>query len=295
MVINEQLYRNLNRPYYRGIPYDRIDYSKSRYNCVYLTNSFAYAVMYSYKDNNEHGYVYEYHLAENMNIFNAKSKRDVLKLKSEIRKQLRESPEFSATFKNFDFNDSFFEQLSRYDWASVFKDDKRRDIFAEAAKVAGFDGFFNFEWHRKSVQDNGIEFGFESVLDQSPAVGIFNIEKMKVVRRFSFDEFFSFNDFVKAHNEDLDKLKQYVSNLYNNGVDEYEDLAYDYAAQSLLFLDIDEVADIVSDPEDLDESLKNTKSAKLFRECVYYGESQSTYNGFKCRLNENYTLIWSRA
>lgn len=294
MKLNEQNYKNSSRPYYRGIPYEKIDYTKSRYNCIYFTNKFVYAAMYSYKGNNEHGFVYEYRLTENADVFNAKAKRDVLRLKSAIRKQLESSKEFANALIDFSFDDSFFGKLSTYDWASFFKDDKKRDLFVEVAKAAGFDGYFNFEWHKKTLQDGGIEFGFEKSVDRSPSIGMFSADKMKVIRRYSFDEFFQFDDFVEAHNEDLEKLQQYVSNLYNNGVDEYEDLSYDFAAENLLFLDSEEVADIVSDPEKLDESLKNTTAAKLFRECMNFGKSENTYNGFRCYLNENYKLVWSK-
>lgn len=293
MKIKEQLYKNLNRPYYHGTPYNTLDYSKSRYNAIYLTNSFAYAAMYSYKGDNEHGCVFEYRLIEGMNIFNARAHNDVIKLKFEIYKALKNKISlFYNLFHDYEFDELFFEKLGKYDWSNIFKGDKNRDCFINIVKKAGFEGYFNFEWHKKSREDENIEFGFE--LDNIPAIGIFDISKMKIVNKIYYKDFFKHSDFVDAYYKDIEKLSQYVSNLYNNGIDDYEDLAYTYAAENLLFLDIDDVTNIISNPEDLDESLQNTNSSKLFRECLKYGKSKNTYNGFSCSLNKNYMFNWKR-
>lgn len=292
--INEQLYKNLNRPYFKGVPYDSLDYSKSRYNAVYFTNSFAYAVMYSYKGDNEHGSVFEYRLQKGINIFNAHSKTDVQKLKLEIFKALKNKNSlFYKLFHNYyRFDDDFFQKLGKYDWSYFLDGDKNRDCFVEVAKKAGFEGYFNFEWNKKANEEAGVNFGFE--LNDIPTIGIFDASKMKVVRKIKYDEYFEFPDFIDAYNKDKEKLSQYVSNLYNNDVEDYKDLAYKYASENLLFLDIDEVSDIISDPEDLDESYQNTKKAKLFNECIKYGKSKNTYNGLTCYLSSDYLLKWRR-
>lgn len=293
MKLTEQLYKNLYRPYYHGTPYNTLDYSKSRYNAIYLTNSFVYAAMYSYKGDNEHGCVFEYRLQEGINIFNAYSKEDIKKLKLEIYKALKDkTSKFYNIFQGYVFDDNFYTKLCKYDWSYLLGGDKNRDYFIEIIKKAGFEGYFNFEWHKKSREDNKINFGFE--LENAPSIGVFDISKMKVIKRITYNDFFKFSDFLKAYDKDVENLSQYVSNLYNNGIENYKNLSYLYASENLLFLDFDTVKDIVSDPESLDENYQNTKNAKLFKECIQFGKSKNTYNGFTGYLNKNYIFRWKR-
>lgn len=293
MKITEQLYKNLNRPYYHGTTYDTLDYSKSRYNAIYLTNSFAYATIHAAREGNEHGKVFEYRLTEGMNIFNSYSKSDVNKLKLEIFRALKNKESlFYNIYHDYTFDNSFFEKLCNQDWSNFLRGDKNRDCFVKVIIQAGFDGYFNFEWQNEYREENEIEFGFE--VDNAPSLGIFNISKMKVVREINYKEFFEFPDFVEAYNKDVDRLSQYVSNLYNNEIEDYESLTYKYASENLLFLDFDTVTDIVSDPEDLDEKYQHTKLAKLFKECIDYGRSKDSYNGFVCYLTNRYLFDWKK-
>lgn len=266
MKFSESIYSRKNRPYYRGLPYNILDYTKSRYNCVYFTNYFVYAVMYSYKGGHDFGAVYEYHLTDDINIFNANNNRDVLKLKVEIKRELENTKsEFYEVFSGYKFDNTFFYKLGHYDWTSILGGDELRDLFLTIVKKAGFEGFFNFEWHKKSLEHDGITFGKE--IENMPSIGVFNPEKLKPTKKYTYNDYFQFPDFVRAHDMDAEKLKQFLSNIYNNGDDLYEDHCWDYA-EDLLFLDYEDIVDIISDPDELDENYKHTPAAERFKQLL---------------------------
>lgn len=82
MILNEQNYKNLNRPYYIGRMKD-YDRNKALHNnYFYLTTDLKYAILYSKYD----GYVEEYRLKKGINIFNAKSEKDYYTLRKALLK-----------------------------------------------------------------------------------------------------------------------------------------------------------------------------------------------------------------
>ena len=156
--------------------------------------------MYACQIDPLHGKVFEFRLKEGLNIFNAKCKSDLLKLKLYARK-----------------NNIDWKKLEKEDWSLL----KSKDSIIELIRELGFDGFFDWEWtsnlrkYRENVEGE-LKGQF---LDTSPAVGIFDIEKLKQVQTYQYSDYFEFDDFVKIYNIEKQALKNYAGTLYINEKD----------------------------------------------------------------------------
>lgn len=230
MILTEQQYRNLNRRYFHGSQNGRLNSKESRQNFLYLSNSFVYSSMYACQIDPLCGKVFEFRLKEGLNIFNAKCKSDLLKLKLYTRK-----------------NNIDWEKLEKEDWSLL----KSKGSIIKLIRGLGFDGFFDWEWtdnlrkYRKEVEGE-LKGQF---LDKSPAVGIFDVEKLKQVQIYQYSDYFEFDDFVKIYKAEKQTLKNYAGTLYVNKKDLYPAILF-YAQDHFLFLtekDLEEALNDVSD------------------------------------------------
>lgn len=84
MILTEQQYKNLNRKYYHGSYCGTLREEKKSY--IYLTTSFVYSALYACQTDPLEGKVFEFRLKEGLNIFNAKSRQDIMKLRVYAKK-----------------------------------------------------------------------------------------------------------------------------------------------------------------------------------------------------------------
>lgn len=254
MVLTEQQYKNLSRRYFHGSQNGKLNPKESRQDFLYLSNSFVYSSMYACQIDPLHGKVFEFRLKEELNIFNAKCKSDLLKLKLYARK-----------------NNIDWKKLEKEDWSLL----KSKASIIELIRDLGFDGFFDWEWtsnlrkYRENVEGE-LKGQF---LDTSPAVGIFDVEKLKQVQTYQYSDYFEFDDFVKIYNIEKQALKNYASTLYINEKDLYPAILY-YTQDHFLFLtekDLEEVLNNISD------YVKSTEFEimNILDECLKFGISKN--------------------
>lgn len=254
MTLTEQQYKNLNRRYFHGSQNGRLNPKEGRQDFLYLSNSFVYSSMYACQIDPLRGKVFEFRLKEGLNIFNAKCKSDLLRLKLYARK-----------------NNIDWEKLEKEDWSLL----KSKSSIIELIRKLGFDGFFDWEWtdnlrnYRKEAERE-LKGQF---LDNSPAVGIFDVEKLKQVQTYQYSDYFEFDDFVKIYNVEKQTLKNYAGTLYVNKKDLYPAILY-YAQDHFLFLtekDLEEVLNSMSG------YVKSTEFEimDILDECLKFGISKN--------------------
>lgn len=186
MILTEQQYKNLNRNYFHGAKTGKLEKTDSLYDYFYLTNSFVYAALYACSEDPLIGRVYRFTLKEGLNIFNAHSKKDVEKLRLYFFK--------NKTQVNKDW---YWRGLEKEDWNCIFIG-INRELFIEAIKNCGFDGFFNYEWTKKYKETFKIEKGER--IPTAPAVGIFDITKLKQREIIGYKDYFKHRDFIEEYN-----------------------------------------------------------------------------------------------
>lgn len=254
MTLTEQQYKNLNRRYFHGSQNGRLNPKEGRQDFLYLSNSFVYSSMYACQIDPLRGKVFEFRLKEGLNIFNAKCKSDLLRLKLYIRK-----------------NNIDWEKLEKEDWSLL----KSKSSIVELIRKLGFDGFFDWEWtdnlrnYRKEVERE-LKGQF---LDNSTVVGIFDVEKLKQVQTYQYSDYFEFDDFVKIYNAEKQTLKNYAGTLYVNEKDLYPAILY-YAQDHFVFLtekDLEEVLNSISG------YVKSTEFEimDILDECLKFGISKN--------------------
>lgn len=254
MTLTEQQYKNLNRRYFHGSQNGRLNPKEGRQDFLYLSNSFVYSSMYACQIDPLRGKVFEFRLKEGLNIFNAKCKSDLLRLKLYTRK-----------------NNIDWEKLEKEDWSLL----KSKSSIVELIRKLGFDGFFDWEWtdnlrnYRKEVERE-LKGQF---LDNSPVVGIFDVEKLKQVQTYQYSDYFEFDDFVKIYNAEKQTLKNYAGTLYVNEKDLYPAILY-YAQDHFVFLtekDLEEVLNSISG------YVKSTEFEimDILDECLKFGISEN--------------------
>lgn len=160
MLISEQKYTNLNRIYYHG----QIENFKEDFRIFdefYLTNTFMYAMYYAFDKEHNFGKIIEYRLREKINIFNMKSKKDEGTLRVYLHNH---NPELIK----------YIEKLKNNDWSTLLK--SNRQVLINIIKSLGYDGYFNYELDKNSVDalhKKGI-FKYSDLVLKSPSIGIFN-------------------------------------------------------------------------------------------------------------------------
>lgn len=254
MILTEQQYKNLNRRYFHGSQNGKLNPKEGRQNFLYLSNSFVYSSMYACQIDPLRGKVFEFRLKEGLNIFNAKCKSDLLKLKLHARK-----------------NNIDWKKLEKEDWSLL----KSKGSIIKLIRELGFDGFFVWEWtdnlrnYRKEVERE-LKGQF---LDTSPVVSIFDVEKLKQVQTYQYSDYFEFDDFVKIYNAEKQTLKNYAGTLYVNEKDLYPAILY-YAQDRFLFLTEKDLEETLNDISDYVKSTE-FEIMDILDECLKFGISKN--------------------
>lgn len=276
MILTEQQYENLNRRYFHGAKNGRIVKDDALFDYFYLSTDFLYAATYACISGREKSKVFEFRLKEGLNIFNARSKTDIISLRVGIKKA------------NIKFFEKWYEQgLQNEDWTFLLRNENKKDRTIQVIKDLGYDGFFNYEWTEKSKTYQGIHV--KNIEDKS-VVGIFDIEKLKQVAVYSYDSYFEFESFAKEFDTEKLELKNYVNALKRNKPNyDIKAFALEYAKERTPFLLQKDVEDILENSK-LKESEKNiyNSSARIFEKCLK--NSSVKYGQFTYKLDERFIL-----
>lgn len=271
MIITEQLYKNLYRPYYHGSRNGEL-----KQGCIlYLTNTFSYAAMYACEEDCLIGKVFEFSLKDSLNIFNAKSQKDVQRFRLYVKKNnLQLSKEW------------YWKGMQNEDWSFLFRDTNLKNVCIDVMRKLNYDGFFNFEWTRnvRDFRNKDNEFKGQ-FLETSPAIDIFDIDKLKRVREFSYKDYFNFEDFVEVYNKEKQELINYAGTLYKNDKLSEKYVLY-FAQDRFLFLTIADVKDVADNIEDYINSDSFEINTHL-DECIKYGKSLDD----KYKLSEDFQVV----
>lgn len=276
MILTEQQYENLNRRYFHGAKSGRVVKEDALFDYFYLSTDFLYAATYACISGREKSRVFEFRLKEGLNIFNARSKKDVMNLRVGIKK---------AKIKFFE---KWYEQgLQNEDWAFLLRNGNKKDRTVQVIKELGYDGFFNYEWTEKSKTHQGILV--KNVKDK-PAIGIFDIEKLKQVAVYNYNDYFEFESFSDEFKAETLELKNYVEALKRNKPNyDIKSFAFEYAKVRTPFLLQKDVEDVIKDSK-LKESEKNiyNSSPHVFEKCLKNGTAK--FGQFTYKLDEKFVL-----
>ena len=214
MVFNEQLYKNKQRKYFHGTPYETLDKSNDRFGCFFLTTDFSYAVTYSkIEEKGIFGNVFEFHLKNPMNIFNIKSTMDRYKLQKSVSKEL-------------------YELAITNNWLTYSSNVALRKDLLKAIKDLGYDGFFDKEVPPEDAYDN-------------PTIGIFSIKNLVLVKKYLYDDFMSILAFRKRHKDEIKSLGVKCMTKYKSGIKDKELLAEIVFVDSTCTLTRQEISDFI--------------------------------------------------
>lgn len=214
---------------------------KHKYNCLYITPVFAYAAMYSTDSDSKHGCVFEMQPVRDLNIFDANDEGALDKLKAKVEEL---NPDNTLVRR---IN---WEELKTKDWSAVCfrKDEIRDELLLKAVKGLGYDGYINHEWDEDCAQFYAEGSAGCGKVTNSVSIGIFDENLLEITDEKYFDDYSDDDLFNECHQADEDF---FVTFLQDGG---YNDFYYDtaeeaanFAAENLLFLDVDEVNDLIED------------------------------------------------
>lgn len=216
MAFNEQKYKNKQRKYYHGTPFDKLDKSLDRFGCLFLTTYFPYAVEYSKIDEKgTFGHVFEFKIKEPLNIFNIQSSMDNFKLHKNV------SPDLYALAKT-------------NNWLTDKRRGHLRGELLAKIKSLGYDGFFDREVKDYEMYDN-------------PTVGVFYPEKLLNVNTYNYQDFFLNKDFVNRHDIDIRKVEDAFISEYSAGIKDKKLISEIIFIDCTTTLPLEEIDEIIKD------------------------------------------------
>ena len=219
---------------------------KHKYNCLYVTPVFAYAALYSTGSDSKHGCVFEMQPVRDLNIFDANDEGALDKLKAKVEEL---NPDNTLVRR---IN---WEELKTKDWSTVCfrKDEIRDELLLKAVKELGYDGYVNHEWDEDCAQFYAEGSAGCGKVTNSVSIGICGESRLEITDEKYFDDYSDDDLFNECHQADEDF---FVTFLQDGG---YNDFYYDtaeeaanFAAENLLFLDVDEVKDLIEDYANLE-------------------------------------------
>lgn len=232
---------------YHGSQYGELrSDEKHKYNCLYVTPVFAYAALYSTGSDSEHGCVFEMQPVRDLNIFDANDEGALEQLKAKVEKL---NPE-NTLVKSIKWED-----LKTKDWSTVCfrKDQIRDDLLLKAVKELGYDGYINHEWDADCAQFYAEGLAGCGKVTNTISIGIFDENLLEITDEKYFDDYSDDDLFNECHQADEDF---FIAFLQDGG---YNDFYYDtaeeaakFAAENLLFLDVDEVNDLIEEYANLE-------------------------------------------
>lgn len=247
---DEQIYKKKSKIYWHGSRYPEYDPDYAYWNMFYVTQDLKYALEFSRNNpRDKWGYLYQCHIIDNLDIFNAKDSMDRVKLKRWL---------VSMEHMSEKYVDSVLDVLARKDWLTTLKPGMR-DKFLNIIRTIGYDGFFNFE-----------ESEFSGA-DDNPSIGVFNPELIQIDQVYSGDEIEDIiQKFPKYKKEQERQIEEYLkgNTLWDTSL--INDLS---SLRGKTFEDY--IKDKENQFRTMEEAYKNDKSWYIQRRLSMYRESLS--------------------
>lgn len=281
MILTEQQYKNLNRRYFHGSKTGKLEKTGNTYDYLFLTTDFVYSAFYACDTDALEGRVFEFRLNEGLNIFNSRSQQDVMKIRAYIRKN---KPEMD--------NDWYWKGLQDEDWTFLFEDTQYRRNTIEAIFNCGFDGFFDYEWSKGFKKSKSRNTDKGELLEKSPSVAIFNVEKIKKVAEYKYEDYFQFESFIEAFRKEKSLLIGYATAIKEVKDDIFE-FVLDFARRYISFLLYEDVVDIIENLDSFvpgDDYDPKVYDSETFKECLQFGVSKND----RFELNESMQLVYHK-
>lgn len=228
MLLQEQLYKRLNRLYYHGQTFKNRDRSLSMFNCYYLSTDPYYAYTFSGRN----GVIKVQRLKQSLNLCNIRSKKDQRKVEDLCRQQ-----------KLFDPS-KLVKALAEQDWIGALGSIQARELFLDILKALGYDGFFNIEdidnirgsITRLTKNDEDSK-GF-------PSIGVFDESCLTTVQTIQgYENFLELPGMLGIKEKEINYLKTELYKIY----DEYGELKESKVLQVLKYLE--ELPPVISQEE----------------------------------------------
>ncbi len=176
MILKEQFLKNKNRIFWRGSTRENWDPTKTIYGCPYVTTDLLYALNFSKPPTkpivNNSTYLTQFVIEKPLNLFNARSKKDVKKLEDFFR-----TNKMNSWLKALPL-------LADNDWLEIFEIEER-ELLITILKELNYDGFVNIEGsggrilrnylYTLNIQTKNDLYGFNGI-------GIFDINNFKKVK-----------------------------------------------------------------------------------------------------------------
>lgn len=169
MILSEQIIKRLSKIYWHGSTKN----NDSSSNCFYLSTAIEYALRYArpnpkVTEVTESQYLTSYKLNTDLNLFNARCKKDI-----------RVFERFCRVYSCTNLL-RYVEGLKHWDWLRVLGSD-RKTAFIESLREIGYDGFTNIESKAGTIYrysgSGEDQFGFSGI-------GIFDISKLTKLQQF---------------------------------------------------------------------------------------------------------------
>lgn len=213
MILKEQLLKNRNRILWRGSIHKNWDSTKTVFGCPYVTTKVVYALNFS-KDFDEpivdHAkYLTQFVIKKPLNLFNARSKKDIQKLE--------------AYFRTHDMLSwlGTLPLLADNDWLDVF-DLVEREYLIDILKELNYDGFVNIEGNSGKILRNAfytLDVVAKNDLYGFDGIGIFDLNNLREVKVLQgWDE-------IKKESEvqyEINSVKDIAIKLLFGNWDKYE-------------------------------------------------------------------------
>lgn len=193
MLLTEQIIKRIGRIYWRGSNFENWEQEKSEYSYLYISTDVVYALAYSHLNSNNvenSKYLIQYNLNSQINLFNAKSKKDYQKLE-----------DYCRVHKSYQKFLSKLDKLKNYDWYNEILGYEDREQIIQAIKEIGYDGFVNVESEGNVYKQNKPKKVSDTTLYGFDGIGIFDEKVLTKNKVYSGWENIKKLDEVKAVRE----------------------------------------------------------------------------------------------
>lgn len=265
MILQEQKYKNLYRPYYHGSPYGKATQNRAYLGHFFVTTHFPYAAWYSLADKQDLSYkdfgiVREYRLRGTANIFNAKCRADEFAYRK------------YCIANGLERDLAVFDRLKHEDWSHVAGGDNKRKSFIGIVKKLGYDGFFNYEYTESMVEklsSLGCRLPYVAIED-SHAVGILNHDNaMTEVAVYEGDEILYHDKMSALRNKEMADTQSFIFDALDRGKSKNDVIGHSSnLASRTLTINADDVSDMVKSYR-LDETRRKRDDFKKSRYYEY--------------------------
>lgn len=237
MLLTEQIIKRIGRVYWRGSEFKSWDQEKSEYSCLYISADIVYALAYSHLNSSnveDSKYLTQYCLNSQINLFNAKSKKDYQKL-----------GDYCRIHKNYQKFLLVLVKLKSYDWYNDVLGFESREQIIQALKEMNYDGFVNIESEGNVYKQNKPKKVSDTTLYSFDGIGIFDekvLTKVKVY--FGWEKIKQLSEVKSVREAAKSIIIRYLYSLKKFKLN--QDLLEELNNLTIMVFTIKELIDIVS-------------------------------------------------